>query len=94
MAKKNQWELSDVLVLPEEEIYLEFVDDQDLPPAGFVAKRVSEVLEQYTLDEVFDQNGIDEQEALEILYENGFLGLPQVLNDEALEDIQEEEEDN
>lgn len=76
----------------EEDMYLDFVDDRDSLPPGFVESRVDEALEQFGFEEILAENGIDEAEALGLLYENGYIGLPEFLDDDEVQD-QEDEED-
>jgi hypothetical protein len=70
----------------EYEVVLDFVDpDQDVDPE-FITNRVSEALEEFTFEEIIQENEKTEQEVLEFCYELGFLGLPEELVYEEVED--------
>jgi hypothetical protein len=74
------------------DVFLDFIDpDQDIPPA-LIQRRVEESLEEYTLGEILDENEKTEADALEFMYELGFIGLPEVLEYEEVEDREETEE--
>lgn len=78
----------------EVEVFLDYLDpDQDLPP-DFITNRVEEALEEYSFDEILQENEKSEEEVLEILYELGYIGLPEVLeyDSEEVEDREETED--
>lgn len=79
---------------PETELFLDFVDDADLIDPIEVQSRVRAVLEQYTFDEILEENDLEYEELTCLLYENGYLGLPEIIEyeDEEVQDIQEDED--
>ena len=62
-----------------DELFLEFVDLQEDLPEGYVVKRVADSLEEFEFDEILAENDMGHQEALEILFELGYVGLPDAI---------------
>ncbi len=72
--------------------FLSFLDPSDDVTPEFVEQQVNKALEEYTLDELLLENEMEEQEAIAILYELGYIGLPEFINDED-EEVQDREEE-
>lgn len=72
--------------------FLSFVSPQDDLPPEFIENQVIRALEEYTLDELLMENEMGETEAVSILYELGYIGLPEFIEDED-EEVQDTEED-
>lgn len=93
MKKPSEWD--EVLTESETEdaeMYLEFYSEleEDYSDAELAAE---ESLEEYTLEEIFDLNEIEDTEVLALLYQGGIIGLPTMVEDEEVEDVPDEEED-
>lgn len=79
---------------PVVDAFLSFLDPNDDAPPEFVEAQVSSALEQYTFDEILEENEMEEAEALGILYELGYVGLPEFINeDEEVQDRETEEDE-
>lgn len=74
--------------------FLSFLDPLDDAPPEFIEARVSQALEEYTLDELLTENEMEESEAVAILYELGYIGLPEFIDDgnEEVQDREAEED--
>ena len=80
---------------PESEMYLNFLEDEEIINPEEVLSRVRKVLEQYSFEEVMEENDMTDDEALGLLYELGYIGLPEIIEydeDEEIQDLQEEDE--
>lgn len=76
----------------EYDVVLDFVDDQDVPEDyASVLGRVLRLNEQYGFDDILDMNEISDSDALALLYQGGFIGLPEVLEYDTDEDLPAEE---
>lgn len=80
----------------DEEIYLEYVDDiSGVVDYAEIEKRTSDVLSEYTFEEVLNFNEMDNLEALTLLVYAGHAGLPAVIEeDEEDETVSPEEEED
>lgn len=80
---------------PESEMFLDFLDENDKIHPEEVRQRVGKVLEQYAFEEVLEENDMSDEEALGLLYELGYVGLPELIEyeDEEVQDLQDEEEE-
>lgn len=72
--------------------FLSYLDPSDDVTPEFVEAQVNRALEEYTLDEILLENEMTEAEAIGILYELGYIGLPEFIEDEEVQDREEEEE--
>ncbi len=73
--------------------FLSFLDPSDDVPPEYIEARVSQSLEEYTLDELLMENEMEESEVVAILYELGYIGLPEFIADDN-EEIQDREEED
>lgn len=73
--------------------FLSFLDPSDDAPPEFIEARVSAALEEYTLDELLMENEMEEAEVVGILYELGYIGLPEFIENDN-EEIQDREEED
>jgi len=77
----------------EVEVFLNYADpDQDIPPDE-IRILVDKALEEYSFEEILEENERSEEDVLEFLYELGFIGLPEVLEYEEVQDREETAED-
>lgn len=80
---------------PETELFLDFMDELDVSDPIEVRSRVRAVLEQYTLDEILEENDLEYEEVVGLLYETGYLGLPTIIeedeDDEEVQNLSEED---
>jgi len=74
------------------EVFLEFAEDQT--SVAEVQDRVSKTLEQYPLDEILDVNDVTEEEIVSLLYSEGYIGLPELIDneDDEVPDLPDEED--
>lgn len=73
------------------DIFLSYLDPTDDATPEFIATQVSKALEEYTLDELLEENEMEAHEALAILYELGYVGLPEFIEEN--EEVQDRETD-
>lgn len=72
-----------------DEIFLDFLEPGLETDVKYIARRVDAALEEFGFDEILAENDITEHEVLEYLFEQGYIGLPEFIEDEEIEDIQE-----
>ncbi len=65
-----------------EEVFLNYLDPEEEVSPEYVEARVRAALEEYTFDEILEENEMAETEALGILFELGYIGLPEFIYDE------------
>lgn len=77
-----------------QELFLDFLSHEDDASPEYIKRRVSDALSEFGFDEILAENGMEEDEALGILFELGYVGLPEAIeyeeNDEEVQDIQED----
>lgn len=92
---EDDFDFEEELVLLEEDdlqdAFLSFLDPLDDVPTEFIQGQVSKALEEYTMEELLTENEMEEAEAVGILYELGYIGLPEFIENED-EEIQDREE--
>lgn len=78
--------------LEEEGYVLEYVDDDEIsPPYSEALLKATDVLGEFSFDEILDMNGADLPEVLALLYQTGELGIPIPIDDEEVSDTPPEE---
>lgn len=71
---------------------LEYVDDDEIsPPYSEALLKATDVLGEFSFDEILDMNGADLPEVLALLYQTGELGIPIPIDDEEVSDTPPEE---
>lgn len=76
------------------DVFLSFLDPLEDVSPEYVEAQVSRALEEYTIDELLTENEMEEAEAVGILFELGYIGLPEVIenDNEEVQDRETEEE--
>ena len=97
MEPEEQFEMIDPsLDVETNELFLDFLSHDDEVSPEYVKRRVTAALDEFGFEEILSENGMENDEALGILFELGYIGLPEFIEYEnenvEVQDIQEEEE--